>query len=109
MTNDVVKRLERFFLGLFGKDHKGRRSQDYMNRKCMLGDLELLTMLLLQSPPDKDKRGQLPEVWDIWHVRNPSLFASIPPEQRLTMFRNEPCIWDRLKKANLHLTPLMWY
>lgn len=28
----------------------------------MLGDLELLTMLLLQSPPDKDKRGQLPEV-----------------------------------------------
>lgn len=84
-----------------------------MTRKCMLEDLELLTMLLLQSPAHKDKRDQLQEVnrgiGNIWHVRSPSLFASIPSEQRMTMFRNEQYIWDRLKKANLHLTSLMWY
>lgn len=89
-------------LGLFGKDHRGRSSQNNKNRKCLLGDLELLSMLQLQSPAHKDKRDQLPEVncrtGNIWHVRSPSLFASMPSDQRMVMFRNEHCIWDRLKK-----------
>jgi len=37
-----------------------------MNGKFMLAeDTEILSMLLLQSPVDEDKRGQLPEVTEM--------------------------------------------
>lgn len=38
-----------------------------MNRKFMSAeDMEILNMLLLQTPVDEDKRGQLPEVTKMW-------------------------------------------
>lgn len=30
------------------------------------GDMEIFSMLLLQSPSDEDKRGPLPEVTETW-------------------------------------------